>query len=139
MTQRYPRAHGAHRGRAVTPPIRGRQPELKLVDELFAAVRAGHGVVVVIEGPPGIGKSRMLAEIGARAKAVGIRALTGKASEFQQSVPFAPLFVAPLPADPPVADGDSLRNLGGSADLRYWVLHDLNRRSPTSPHRHRCA
>jgi DNA-binding CsgD family transcriptional regulator len=125
MTQRYPRAHGAHRGRAVTPPIRGRQPELKLVDELFAAVRAGHGVVVVIEGPPGIGKSRMLAEMGARAKAVGIRALTGKASEFQQSVPFAPLFMATLHADPPVADGDSLRNLGGSADLRYWVLHDL--------------
>src|SRR6202035_5797409 len=28
-------------------------------------------------------------------------------------------------ADPPVGDADALRRLGGSADLRYWVVRDL--------------
>jgi hypothetical protein len=33
--------------------------------------------------------------------------------------------MATLRADPPVGDADALRRLGGSADLRYWVVHDL--------------
>ena len=30
-----------------------------------------------------------------------------------------------LRANPAVGDADALRRLGGSADLRYWVVHDL--------------
>src|ERR1700753_1002991 len=33
--------------------------------------------------------------------------------------------MATLGADPPVGDADALRRLGSSADLRYWVVHDL--------------
>jgi DNA-binding CsgD family transcriptional regulator len=33
--------------------------------------------------------------------------------------------MATLRADPPVGDVEALRRLGGSADLRYWVVHDL--------------
>jgi DNA-binding CsgD family transcriptional regulator len=33
--------------------------------------------------------------------------------------------MATLRADPPVGDAEALRQLGGSADLRYWVVHDL--------------
>ena len=33
--------------------------------------------------------------------------------------------MATLRADPPVGDADALRRLGSSADLRYWVVHDL--------------
>jgi predicted ATPase len=51
--------------------------------------------------------------------------LFGEAFEYQQTVPFFSLFMATLRADPPVGDADSLRRLGGSADLRYWVVHDL--------------
>jgi hypothetical protein len=40
-------------------------------------------------------------------------------------VPFFSLFMATLRADPPVGDAEALRRLGGSADLRYWVVHDL--------------
>src|SRR4029077_17676292 len=35
------------------------------------------------------------------------------------------LFMATLRADPPVGDAEALRRLGGSTDLRYWVVHDL--------------
>jgi hypothetical protein len=42
--------------------IRGRDTELSVLAERIAGARAGRGGVVVEEGPPGIGKSRLLAE-----------------------------------------------------------------------------
>ena len=111
--------------RLVTPPIRGRADELKLIGALVAAVAQGRGGVLVIEGPPGIGKSRLLTEVLALAEKCGVRTLFGEAFEYQQTVPFFSLFMATLRADPPVGDAEALRKLGGSADLRYWVVHDL--------------
>src|ERR1700753_4065066 len=111
--------------RLVTPPIRGRADELKLIGALVKAVAQGRGGVLVIEGPPGIGKSRLLTEVMALADKSGVRTLFGEAFEYQQTVPFFSLFMATLRADPPVGDADALRRLGGSADLRYWVVHDL--------------
>ena len=66
-------------------------------------------------------ESRVLAE------KAGIRTLFGQAFEYQQTVPFFSLFTATLHADPPVGDEEALRRLGASADLRYWVVHDLHR------------
>ncbi len=91
----------------------------------MTAVAQGRGGVLVIEGPPGIGKSRLLTELSARAGQAGVRTLLGEAFEYQHSVPFFPLFMATLEADPPVGDAEALRRLGGSADLSYWVVHDL--------------
>src|ERR1700760_989188 len=111
--------------RLVTPPIRGRAGELKVIGALVTALGQGRGGVLVIEGPPGIGKSRLLTEVMALADKSGVRTLFGEAFEYQQTVPFFPLFMASLRADPPIGDADALRRLGGSSDLRYWVLHDL--------------
>src|SRR4029077_4315638 len=90
-----------------------------------AAVGRGRGGWLVIEGPPGIGKSRLLTEVMAIADKAGVRTLFGEAFEYQQTVPFFSLFMATLSADPPVGDVEALRRMGGSADLRYWVVHDL--------------
>src|ERR1700749_3800109 len=109
----------------VTPPIRGRAGELEVIDALVTAVARGRGGVLVIEGPPGIGKSRLLTEVMALADKGGVRTLFGEAFEYQQTVPFFSLFMATLGADPPVGDAAALRRLGGSADLGYWVVHDL--------------
>src|ERR1700757_375879 len=108
-----------------TPPIRGRAGELKVIGALVTALAQGRGGVLVIEGPPGIGKSRLLTEVMALADKSGVRTLFGEAFEYQQTVPFFALFTATLRADPPVGDADALRRLGGSADLHYWVVHDL--------------
>src|SRR6201987_3790007 len=108
-----------------TPPIRGRAGELKVIRALVTAVAQGRGGVLVIEGPPGIGKSRLLTEVMALADKSGVRTLFGEAFEYQQTVPFFALFMATLSADPRVGDADALRRLGNSADLRYWVVHDL--------------
>src|SRR6185312_16266462 len=111
--------------RLVTPPIRGRADELKMIGALVTALARGRGGVLVIEGPPGIGKSRLLTEVLALADKSGVRTLFGEAFEYQQTVPFFSLFMATLRADPPVGDAEALRRLGGSDDLRYWVVHDL--------------
>src|SRR6201990_2060180 len=109
----------------VTPPIRRRAGELEVIAALVTALSQGRGGVLVIEGPPGIGKSRLLTELLALADKGGVRILFGEAFEYQQTVPFYSLFMATLRADPPVGDADALRRLGGSADLRYWVVTDL--------------
>jgi DNA-binding CsgD family transcriptional regulator len=96
-----------------------------VIGALVTALVQGRGGVLVIEGPPGIGKSRLLTEVMALADKGGVRTLFGEAFEYQQTVPFFSLFMATLHADPPVGDADALRRLGGSADLRYWVVHDL--------------
>jgi DNA-binding CsgD family transcriptional regulator len=98
---------------------------LKVISALVAALGQGRGGVLVIEGPPGIGKSRLLTELMALAHKSEVRTLFGEAFEYQQTAPFFALFMATLRADPPVGDADALRRLGGSADLRYWVVHDL--------------
>src|SRR6201987_5843403 len=107
------------------PPIRGRADELGVIGALVTAVAQGRGGVLVIEGPPGIGKSRLLTEVMALADKSGVRTLFGEAFEYQQTVPFFSLFMATLRAYPPIGDADALRRLGGSSDLRYWVMHDL--------------
>jgi DNA-binding CsgD family transcriptional regulator len=87
--------------------------------------RQGRGGALVIEGPPGIGKSRLLTEVIDIAEKAGVRTLFGESFEYQQTVPFFSLFMATLRADPPVGDAQALRRLGTSTDLRYWVVHDL--------------
>jgi predicted ATPase len=105
------------------PPIRGRADELRVVGELIAAVAQGRGGVLVIEGPPGIGKSRLLTEVFALAEKAGVRALFGEAFEYQQTVPFFSLFMATLRADPPVP-----------ARPGTWVTRDRNDRAAQSGH-----
>ncbi|HEX4392651.1 MAG TPA: hypothetical protein VH084_14110, partial [Mycobacterium sp.] len=61
--------------RLVTPPIRGRVGELKVVGALVTALGQGRGGVLVIEGPPGIGKSRLLTEVITLADKGGVRPL----------------------------------------------------------------
>jgi len=107
------------------PPIRGRADELKVIGAQVSAVSQGRGGVLVIEGPPGIGKSRLLTELVALADKSGVRTLYGEAFEYQQSVPFFSLFMATLRAHPPVGDAEALRQLGSTADLGYWVVRDL--------------
>jgi DNA-binding NarL/FixJ family response regulator len=109
----------------VIPPIRGRSSELDVIGALVKALAEGRGGALIIEGPPGIGKSRLLTEAVTLADRCGVRTLLGEAFEDQQSVPFFSLFRATLLGDPPIGDAETLRRQGTSADLHYWVVHDL--------------
>ncbi|HSC04471.1 MAG TPA: AAA family ATPase, partial [Solirubrobacteraceae bacterium] len=65
-----------------------RELEVERVRGALRAVGRREGTVVVIEGPAGIGKSRLL-EIGARRAAdLGFRVLSARATELEQGFPF---------------------------------------------------
>src|SRR5262245_5747804 len=111
--------------RVTPPPIRGRAAELEVADDLIIGAARGRAGVLVIEGPPGIGKSRLLTELMEHARQRGVRALFGESFEYQQAVPFFPLFTATLHADPPVGDAEALHAQGLSGDVRSWVANQL--------------
>ena len=75
--------------RLATPPIRGRADELKVIGALLTALVQGRGGVLVIEGPPGIGKSRLLTEVMALADKSGVRTLFGEAFEYSRRCRFS--------------------------------------------------
>lgn len=106
-------------------PLRGRAEYTALVDDLLLRLSQGRGSVLLCEGPPGIGKSRLVDEVVERATRSGAKILWGNAYEEQRTVPFAPLLDAVLRGDHPVCDEAVLRELTSRADSRYWVVRDL--------------
>jgi len=71
------------------PPLVGRARERQAIAGALDALRGGRGGVVAVEGEPGIGKSRLLGHLAARASADGCTVLEGRASEFERDLPHA--------------------------------------------------
>ena len=66
----------------------GRAEELGAFNQLLAALDSGEGAAVALVGEPGIGKTRLLAELAARSDARGHLVLSGSASELERDLPF---------------------------------------------------
>lgn len=71
-----------------TVPLRERQGELDVLDRGIAGALAGSAGLVMVEGPAGIGKSRLVAETRSRAAARGMLVLSARGSEFERDFPF---------------------------------------------------
>jgi ATP/maltotriose-dependent transcriptional regulator MalT len=86
------------------PGLIGRRHELGVLDRALAAVERGPSRALGLRGEPGIGKSRLLAELASRAEERGHLVLTGRATELERDLPFA-LFIDAfdrhLASDPP--------------------------------------
>jgi predicted ATPase len=79
------------RGTTMAEPaeeIVGRAAELGSLDDALAGLVRGSSHLLALAGEPGIGKTRLLAELGARADARGHLVLAGSASEMEQDLPF---------------------------------------------------
>ena len=76
-----------------TPPVGGhlvgRARELASFEQLLAELGQGRAGVIEVAGEPGIGKTRLLREVAARAEARGHLVLSGAASEFEHDLPFS--------------------------------------------------
>src|SRR4051812_33949643 len=66
----------------------GRAEELGSFDHLLAALDRRQPAAIELVGEPGIGKTRLLAELSARADSRGQLVLSGSASELERDLPF---------------------------------------------------
>ncbi|MBE1484375.1 helix-turn-helix transcriptional regulator [Plantactinospora soyae] len=99
-----------------------RDSELETADRLLSRAAGGQGAVLLVEGPPGIGKTALLAEIRSRAAKGGFRLLAALGGELEQDVPFGmvrQLLEPPLRAAGPEVRADLL---SGAASLATVVF-----------------
>ena len=68
----------------------GREAENAVLERILEQTRGGRGKVVMISGPPGVGKTRMTAEFCDRASGNGSSAFLGGCSDRADPVPFLP-------------------------------------------------
>jgi DNA-binding CsgD family transcriptional regulator len=89
--------------------MRGRETEQKVIGDLLRCAHRGAGGVVLVEGEPGIGKSRLLRDSVDVAAEQGFSLAVGAADQLGQAIPFFALRTALrepwLPADDPGAAG----------------------------------
>ena len=76
------------RGDGGRVPLAGRERELRTLRDAVAAGRAGAGRVVELRGEPGIGKSRLVAEVAAEAARDGMSRLVIEAGAYGTSTPY---------------------------------------------------
>jgi DNA-binding CsgD family transcriptional regulator/tetratricopeptide (TPR) repeat protein len=101
-------------------PLVGRTGELDDARSSFGTVLSGRAATLLIEGEPGIGKSRLLGEFAADAEARGFTLLAGSAHELG-SRPFG-LFREMARADPDDHGSRALRaSLDSATAGRSWL------------------
>src|SRR5215217_6354326 len=66
----------------------GRAEELGSFDHLLAGLDRRESAAIALVGEPGIGKTRLLAELARRADSRGQLVLSGSASELERDLPF---------------------------------------------------
>ena len=72
-------------------PFVGRSAEYEMLLELIASLAAGSGFPVLIEGEPGIGKSRLLREVMRYANAQDLPTLKTNCYEIERAMPYQPV------------------------------------------------
>src|SRR4051812_45517116 len=90
-----------------------REQERAAVQALVDDAAGGTGGFVVIEGPPGIGKSALLAELATRAGAAGVAVCSARTTRLGTGIPFA---LARWLLQPPVRATPSVLQAG-------WARH----------------
>jgi DNA-binding CsgD family transcriptional regulator/tetratricopeptide (TPR) repeat protein len=77
--------------RGSTPAFVGRIPELTALIAAFDDARAGRATTALVGGEAGVGKSRLVRELGAHARRSGARVLVGHCLDLEEGgLPYAP-------------------------------------------------
>lgn len=75
-------------GREGTPLLLERETELELLERLLNEAAHGRGSFLLLEGPAGIGKTRLLEELRARATAMKTSVLHARGGELERGFPY---------------------------------------------------
>ncbi len=119
-----------------------RERELEALGAAVEAAADGTAGLLLVEGPPGIGKSKLLAAARALAEESGVRVLTARGSELEKDFPFgivrqlfetlvvdesarSHLLSGTAGAASPVFEGPSERAGEPLAEGSFMVLHGL--------------
>jgi DNA-binding CsgD family transcriptional regulator len=92
-----------------------RERELSSLDALLEEAAAGQGGLALIEGPAGIGKTRLVAEARQRAADQGFRVLAAWGSELERDFPFG---VVRQLFEPEVLEDEALALAGAAGSAR---------------------
>ncbi|MFJ9631689.1 ATP-binding protein [Streptomyces sp. NPDC101175] len=95
MSEQRARQAQATVHRNLSRQLVGREAELAVLRSAVTACANGVSTVVEITGDPGLGKTRLLSELGDLAQAEGLTVLSGRASEFEQQRSFG-VFAGPV-------------------------------------------
>ena len=108
-------------------PLVGRADELVALDQVLDELNRGPSSAIELVGEPGIGKTRLLSELAARAELRGHLVLSGSASELERELPFS-VFVHALDEYVESLDPNLLSNLDD--DVQAELAHVLPSLSP---------
>ncbi|MGH2584417.1 MAG: ATP-binding protein, partial [Dehalococcoidia bacterium] len=115
-------------GYAGRTPLVGRQRERALLWERLRAAGRGEGGVTVVAGEPGIGKTRLLEEVAAQAKAAGWTVIGGRAYETEGLPPYLPFVEALTAWAGACSDEELAAGLGGAASEVALLLPEVGAR-----------
>src|SRR5512146_889122 len=119
------------------PSVVGREREIETLHRLLDQARTGPGSMALIEGEPGIGKTRLIRETLGRAEALDFAVFLGAGEELARDRPFGPVAAAlglvSGAADPGRAtiarllspDHDATGAWDRGPTLRYQVLDSI--------------
>lgn len=110
-----PREPGAH----------GRDAKIADLTGWISRLRDGRGGILLVEGAPGAGKSRLAREAAAIAGSSPIRVLSGTGERVHWNGPFGALRQALVGGGHPVVDPSVLLTLAESAEQQFWLLGAL--------------
>ncbi|MFD1495751.1 helix-turn-helix transcriptional regulator [Streptosporangium lutulentum] len=106
--------------------LRGRQPEIAALRTHVAALSRGTGTKVLIQGGPGIGKTRILTETRRMAEATGLRVMHGGGDPEGRTIPFGALLGALHSGPDPIFPAAVLKAAPATSAKRYWLLQELH-------------
>lgn len=110
----------------------GRTKELAVFDEALDLACAGQGRLVMLAGPPGIGKTRTAQQVAVHAAARGMRALWGRCPEAPGAPPYWP-WLQMLRKFVSEHDAEAVRTTAGAA-TPYLASLDPNLAAQLPPH-----
>ena len=110
---------------SVPTRLRGRKDELDLIRSQVLVLGEGRGAVTVIEGPPGSGKTRLLAEAIEIARGRGALVASGGAARGDRVVPMGAVLNSLVGGVEPLLDPTSFRDLRTLPELRYWLIQEI--------------